>query len=293
MIQQRKDKLTKEEELNLGQAIQKMRAIKEKNNYDFDSLNEEEKEMVVKGDESLEILTGNYINLARKIAHLHHKRTGTRYDIEDLLQDAIIALIESAREYDPSKDCKLGTYAYYRITKKVSSTINYQRIVRMPENKMGEYMLITKAQKEYNDLSDKEKGKYKNELDYVYENVGDLKKEEVDLILENMQPQVSLNANIYDGEGELMDIIVDENSEIEIKSPAALDRNLECIINQLTPFQKDLIAFEFEAFPASMPYSDFLETYNLTDKKAKRETRKVVTVMSNIAKKEELSVNLC
>lgn len=292
MIKQREDKLTKEEELELGGAIQKMRAIQERDNYDFDQLNDNDMKVVIDGEEALEVLTGNYINLARSIAHKHHKRTGTRYDIEDLLQDAIGALVESAYAYDPKMDCKLGTYAFYGITKKVSTTINYQRIVRLPENKMGEYILITKAQKAYSDLTNEEKNNYNNELDYVYQNVGTLKPEEVDLILENMQPQVSLNADIYDGEGELMDILVDENSEIKIKSPDALDENLERIINQLTPFQRDLVAFEFEVFPANMSYDRFLEKYEITDKIAKRETRKVVTVMTNIAKRDKITVSL-
>ena len=294
MIKHRNDNLTKDEELELGRKIQAMRKIKESfgDEYDFYELSKEEAKVVMDGEDALEILTGNYINFARDIAHKHYKRTGTRYGIDDLLQDAISALIESANNYDPEENCRLGTYAFYGITKKVSTTINYQRLVRMPENKMGEYVLISRAQRAYNDLSEEEKSKYKNELEYVYENVGKLKREEVDLILENMQPQVSLNANIYDGDGELMDILVDENSEIEIKSVDALDKNVERIISELTPFQRDLIAFEYEAFPASMTYEEFLNKYNVTDKKAKHETRKVVTVMANIAKKYNLKATI-
>lgn len=293
MIKHRNDNLTKDEELELGRKIQAMRKIKDSvEDYDFYKLSKEDADVVMKGEDALEVLTGNYINFARDIAHKHYKRTGTRYGIDDLLQDAISALIESANNYDPKENCRLGTYAFYGITKKVSTTINYQRLVRMPENKMGEYILISRAQRAYNDLPKEEQNKYKNELEYVYENVGDLKKKEVDLILENMQPQVSLNANIYDGDGELMDVLVDENSEIEIKSIDALDKNVERIISELTPFQRDLIAFEYEAFPASMSYKEFLEKYDVTDKKAKHETRKVVTVMANIAKKYNLKATI-
>lgn len=290
MIKQRNDNLTKDEELELGRKIQEMNAIKSKEDYDFDELTQKERKIVLDGDEALEILTGNYINLARNIAHKHHKRTGTRYDIEDLLQDAIGALIEAAYAYDPEKNCRLSTYAFYGITKKVSTTINFQRLVRMPENKMGEYVQITKAQKEYSDLTEEEKEKYTSELDYVYKNVGGIKKEEVDLVLENMQPQVSLNAEIYDGDGQLMDILVDENSEVEIKQVEALDEGVERIIKELTPFQRDLVAYEFEVFPASMPYEEFLEKYEITDKKVKSETRKTITKMANIAKKKKITV---
>lgn len=290
MIKQRNDNLTKNEELELGRKIQEMKSIKVRENYDFDELTPEERGIVLDGEEALEILTGNYINLARDIAHKHHKRTGTRYDIDDLLQDAIGALIEAAHDYDPSKNCRLSTYAFYGITKKVSTTINYQRLVRMPENKMGEYVQITKAQKEYNDMTEEQRSKYTSELDYIYQAVENIKKEEVDLILENMQPQVSLNAEIYDGEGQLMDILEDENSETQFQQVEALDEGVERIINELTPFQRDLIAYEFEVFPASMPYSEFLKTYNMTDKKVKSETRKTITLMANIAKRKKITV---
>lgn len=290
-IKQRNDNLTKEEELELGRQIQAMKSIIKAEGYSFDNLSPEEREIVLQGKEALEILVGNYINLARKIAHNHHKKTGTRYGIEDLLQDANAALVEAAYAYDPSKNCRLSTYAYYGITKKVSTTINYQRLVRMPENKMGEYVLITKAQKEYKELEEEEKEKYRSELDYVYKNVP-LEREEIDLILQNMQPQVSLNATIYDGEGELMDILEDENSEIEINEFEALDEGLQRIINELTPFQKELVAYEFGVYPPSIPYDEFLKKHNLTDKKVKNETRKTITVMANIAKRNKIVVTL-
>lgn len=292
MIKQRNDNLTKEEELVLGEKIQKMNSIKNEEGYDFDLISQNERKTVLDGEDALEILTGNYINLARNIAHKHHKRTGTRYDLEDLLQDAISALIESACTYDPSKNCRLSTYAFYGITKKVSTTINFQRLVRLPENKMGEYIEITKAQKAYNDLKENEKSEYTSELDYVYKNVGEIKKEEVDLILANMQPQISLNAEIYDGDGQLMDVLADENAEVELRKTEQLDKGLEKIINELTPFQRDLIAYEFEVFSPSMPYEEFLVVHKTTDKKMKSEIRKTITKMVNIAKKNKITVSL-
>lgn len=292
MIKHRNDNLTKEQELAYGEKIQKMNAIKKVECYDFDKLTQDERKTVLDGEEALEILTSNYINLARQIAHKHHKRTGTRYDLEDLLQDAISALIESACTYDPSKNCRLSTHAFYGITKKVSTTINFQRLVRLPENKMGEYIEITNAQKAYSLLTEEEKSKYDSELDYVYKNVGTIKKSEVDLILENMQPQVSLNTEIYDGDGQLMDVLADENAENEIRRTEQLDKGLEKIIEELTPFQRDLIAYEFEVYPPSMPYEEFLKVHQINDKKVKSEIRKTITKMSNIAKKQRITVNL-
>ena len=288
MLKQRNDKLTKKEELELGEKIQAMKQMKARIEAGYDNLNKKEENVISEGERALEQLVSNYYNLARSIAHKYHKKTGTRYNIEDLLQDAIFALVESAYAYDPTKNCRLSTYAYYGITKRVSTTINYQRLVRMPENKMAEYSIIAKAQRAYQELGEAEKEEYANELDYVYQNVGDLKESEVDLIIENMQPQVSLNAPIYDGDAELMDIIEDDR-ELEARTLQLndLDKNLINIVRKLNDYELDLVAFEFGVFPASMPYSDFLKKYDITDKKVKFETRKVIRKMTKFAEESE------
>lgn len=290
-IKQRNDKLTKEQELELGRKIQAMEKLTSQEDYDYYKLSKEEVEVVEVGKKSLEILVGNYINLARDIAHRTHKKTGTKYELEDLIQDAITALVSAACSYDPSRECKLGTHAYYGIAKKVSSTINSQRLVRLPENKMGEYIKITDAQKAYQSLSNEAKAGYKNELDYVYKHSG-VKKGEVNIILQNMQPQVSLNTALYDNKGELLETLTDESSERDIREVEKLDPKLEYMISQLNQYQKDLIGYEFEVIQPSVPYKEFLQIHNLTERDFKRETRKVVTVLSNIAKRKKIKIAL-
>lgn len=275
-------RLTKEEELELGRKIQEMKKAKAKQ-ASGEKITKEEGIAIYEGDEALALLVSNYYNFARDIVWKHHKKTGTKYDKDDLLQDAIAALCEAAYEYDPSKNCKLSTYAFYGITKRVSTTINYQRLVRMPENKMGEYIEIMKAQKVYNELSREEQSKYGNELEFIYATVNNIDKSEIDLILENMQPQVSLNAVIHDGGGELMDIIEDDRPEANRPSEVELDDNVVDIINQLDEYERDLIAFEFGVFPASMSYNDFLEKYNTDDRKVKTDTRRVIRKMRKLA----------
>lgn len=283
MIKQRYDNLTKEDELALGEKIQKMKKIKERIKAGYDGVTEAERKTITEGDEALETLVSNYYNQARKIAHKFHKRTGTRYSIEDLLQDAIHALCESAYNYDPSKNAKLNTYAYYGITKRVSSTINYQRLVRMPENKMGDYITITKAQKAYAELTPEEQEKEVSELEYVYNNVGDLTRENVDLILRNMQPQVSLNATINEGNGELMDLIGTNEPDVRAVQIKDLDENIANVIKQLNDYERDLIAYEYGAYPASMEYSEFQKKYDKTDRQVKRATRRTIKKMKQLA----------
>lgn len=283
-IVQLNDKLTKEDELALGVKIQAMRQIKERIEDGQTKLSKEEIETLDIGEKAFTQLVGNYYNLARKIAYQHLKRTGTRYEMEDLMQDAISALCEAAYDYDPAKNCKLSTYAFYGITKKVSSGINYHRLVRMPENKMGEYIEIMRAQREYNMLTKQEQDSFGNELEYVYQNVGKIPRAEVDLILENMQPQVSLNAIIHEGGGELLDIIVDEKPNANVPETVDLDENVVKIIDKLNSYEHDLIAFEFGVYPPSMSYKEFLIKYGKTDKEIKPDIKKAIRKMRKIAK---------
>jgi len=282
MIEERNDELTKDEELELGRKIQKMKKIKERMASGYDKLTKEESCAISEGEEALEILTLNYCNLARKIAHDYHKKTKTKYSIEDLIQDAMSALIKAALDFDPAKNCKLSTYAFYGISKEVSKTINLQRLVRMPENRMGQYVQISNAQKEFNELPIEEQQKYSNELEYIYLNV-DIKKEDVDLILSNMQQHVSLNSPLFEGKGEFVDMLVDEQAEQEVVQFGNIDQKLTDIIEKLNQFERDLLAFDSGLFPASLSYTKFLEKHKITDKKAKAETRKVIRKMRKMA----------
>lgn len=281
MLEQRNDKLTKNEELQLGKEIQAMKKMKARIEAGYVPTLEDEA-VILKGDESLEILISNYYNLARDIAHKYHKRTGTKYNLDDLLQDAVLALVEAAYNYDPSKNCKLSTYAFYGISKKVSSTINFQRVVRMPENKMGEYALIKKAKDVYMDMSPKEQMQYNGELDYIYKNV-DLDKKEIDLILNNMQPTVSLNTVFNEGNTEMITMLKDEKAHIELTRIETVNGELLDVVKKLNQYELDLIAFEFGIFEASMSYDEFIKKYDYTSRKVNIETKKVIAKMKRLA----------
>lgn len=292
-IQQRNDNLTKEEELELGRKVQAWQKVEAQIEAGHDCLEdcEDIQKTIDEGREAFEILVGNYYNLARKIAHRHHKRTGTNYAIEDLLQDAIVALCEAAYTYDPAMNCRLSTHAFYGITKEVTTTINKQRLVRMPENKMGEYNQILRVQEEYNSLVAEGKKPEITELEYIYQNV-DIKKEEVDLILNNMQPSVSLNAGVGEGDSEVMDLVANEYHNFDVDSVefAHLDDHLLNILAQLDPMERDIVAYEYGAFPASMKYSEFLVKYNMTDRQVKFATKRVLRKMRKLAEGVDIDV---
>lgn len=131
----------------------------------------------------------------------------------------------------------------------------------MPENKMGEYVKISKAQQIYSELSQDEKEKYSNELDFVYQNV-DLAKEEIDLILSNMQPTVSLNAEIGEGETEMMNLIKDEKAHLEVVRIEALGEEVINVLKSLNQYELDLIAYEFGVLKPAWLTKTFLKLMN-------------------------------
>lgn len=283
MIKQRNDKLTKEEELELGRRIQEWQKVEAQIEAGHDMIDNAE-EIIQEGKEAFEILVSNHYNLARKIAHRHHKRTGTRYAIDDLLQDAITALCEATYTYDPAMDCRLSTHAYYRITKEVTTSINKQRLVRLPENRMGQYSDILKLKDEYQSLVTEGKVNGITELQYIYDNA-DISREDIDIILNNMTPTVSLNATIADSDSEVGDYIESNETYYDVDDVelSDLDTNLLTILEQLSPMERDLVAYEYGAFPASMEYSDFLVKYDMTDRKVKLATTRTLRKMRKIA----------
>lgn len=285
MIKQREDNLTKEEELALGRKVQAMQKVKARLEDPIHEITDEEILILEEGNEAFEILVGNHYNLARQAAHKYHQRTGTKYSIEDLEQDAILALVEATITFNPDKNCRLSTHAYYGITKKVTSTINYQRLVRLPENKMGDYIKISNAQKAYQGLTEEEQAKFNDELDYVYKHV-DISEENVNIILRNMQPQVSLNAPIYEEEGELVDTLVDEGAGEEVANAGQIDERILQVLKKLSLYEKDLIAFEYGLYPSSMELEEFKTQYGLTDKEVEREVKKVKKKLKKIGSKK-------
>lgn len=282
MIKHVNDNLTKDEEIELGWTIQAGIIAQhqlELGNYSDD--NEKKRlEMQVDGKlNAVEILSRNHYNMARKIAHSYKKSTGTRYPIEDLMQDAITELVDATYRYNPAMNCRLSTFAYQRISKKVSTEINKQRIVRLPENKMGEYLQITRAKTDYSYLEDPEMTEY----DYIIETTG-LNPIEIDIIMNNMQPTVSLNTTIKDSENELGDSLdLDMPDDYIITDYKDLDVSLVKVLKQLSQKERDLIAFEFNAFQPTLSYSEFLVKYNMDDQGVTRETRRAIRKMKKCA----------
>lgn len=276
MLKGIKKDFSKEEELELGRVIQRGLAaekeIEETPNLSDESLKELEV-TVLKGEVAHARLFETHIALANSLAVRMQRQTQTNYPLEDLQQDAYFALSEAAKTYDPSKNCVLTTHAYYKIAKALSVKINKMRPVRLPENRMGDYLHITKAEAEFIQMNSGNADSDKM-IDYVVEKTG-LTKEVIALIKQTIRGAVSLNAPLGEDGGEFGDLIQDENApSYEIENPMLAD-----IVSKLTPFEIDVLAFESEVGIPSMSLNDFLDKYNMSKEELQKKGKQIVRLL--------------
>lgn len=271
-------------ELELGKKVQLMKLVQE----DRDMYGEEADILIEEGKEAIRELVERNKSLAYKIANDLKKQTGTTYCLEEMTQDALFALVDSIHRYDPEKGCKLTTYAYYRIRKEVGVQINKQRSIRLPENKMGDYQKIQKAKAEFGLLTECEKAKYSSEMDYVSE-VTELSEEEIGLIMNILRGTMSLSIELHEGSGTLSDLVEDENATKDMSRVGVLDPEILKLIDSLKEYDRDLIAYEFRVFEASMEYKEFLRVHQLTEKQAISETKRAIRELAKLAKRKRLN----
>lgn len=273
MLKGIKKDFDKEEELRLGGLIQAGQLAQEKLDSGEKLTKEEIKQLtqtVNEGKDAHNVLFETHIALANKLALKMARQTQTSYSVEDLEQDAYLALSEAANTYDPSKNCVLTTHAYYKITKALSVKINKMRPVRLPENRMGDYLHITKAEAEFMQINN---GFVDNDkmLDYVVEKTG-LTKEVIALIKQTMKGSVSLNAPLGEDGGEFGDLIRDEKAtSYEIENPILAD-----ILSGLSSFEQDVLAFEAEVGIPSMNLDEFLVKYNMSKEELQKKGKQII-----------------
>lgn len=119
--------LTAAEEIELGNSIQKMMALKDKKNYTKNDL----KILKIGRRAKNRMIQGNLrlvINVASKYKHMVNRLT-----LHDLIQEGNIGLIRAVELFDPSRGYKFSTYAYWWIRQGIIRSIQVQdRIIKLP-----------------------------------------------------------------------------------------------------------------------------------------------------------------
>lgn len=282
MLKPVQNTLTKTEELQLGKEVQEAQKAKEQlkakksfTKEQIDKLND----IINVGQAAQDKLFSIEIGLANKLASQLYKQAKVRYDLSDMAQDAYAAVVEAAQSYDPSKNCRFSTYAYYNIYKKVSTSLNKMRAVRLPENKMGIYANIIKAEKAYID----EYNNYDENAmrDYVLNNVK-VTPEEYALIKSSLQPVTSTAAPLSD-DTTFGDLIEDknENTDKDIHDDMLAD-----LLDTLEPDEKEMVLLAYSVGRAQMTYDEYLQSHNMTPNEM---NRKVQSILRRLRKELEES----
>lgn len=146
--QEKQQFLTKEEELRLGKIIQAHNSAKkelaESSNLDV-SRKAELEQLVASGagEEAINTLVEANVRLVWKLASNFRKRYPLSPPLEDLVQDGSIGLMTAVHKYDPERENKFSTLAYHWINQAIArQTNNTGRMVRLPENRVGELSKI-------------------------------------------------------------------------------------------------------------------------------------------------------
>ena len=275
--------MEKEEELHKGREIQ-AGLLAEQELERNPPVDKESRDMLLElvqiGQESQAYMFERHIKLATDRAKKLSRQTSSRYPIEDLKQDAYFALTQAIKTYDPEKSCRLSTHAFYKITKELSVKINKMRPVRLPENRMGDYLHITRAEAEYLQLNNGVIDPAEM-LNFVIEKTG-LSKVVIATIKSAISGTISLNAPLGEDGGEFGDLIEDKAIEpVEITNPRLLE-----ILCKLTQFEQDIFAYELGAGQPSMPLERFLQENKLKKEDIKIKYKSIISALKRQQKRK-------
>lgn len=291
MLKSQSNKYTKEQELELGREVQRgLLAEKElTSNKDKSKIDELKKARDI-GRQAQEKLFIAEIGLANMLSSRLYKNAGIRYSLDDIAQDAYVGLTEATKTYDPSKNCRFSTHAYYLISKKISVSLNRMRSIRLPENKMGQHLAIIRAEKKY--LSNCTNEDFnENDLEkFILKDTG-LSKEVYLSIKQSLQPLTSTSAPISETSS-FGDLLEDKNANSRITLE---NTELIHLLSKLSDSEQNILCLNYDIGGIGINYNDYLKSHNLTkeemDKKVKSIIRKLRRIINreNRENKEEAS----
>lgn len=140
--------LTKERELELGAVIQEYcraeEAVKE------GALEKGEvSDIFLKGELAIQEMVENNVKLVYSLASNFKTKYPNGPELEDLIQDGMIGMMTAIRKYDPARGNKFSTVAYNWINQSIGRRTNEtSRMVRLPENRIVDYMNMRKIEEE-------------------------------------------------------------------------------------------------------------------------------------------------
>lgn len=141
--------LTKEEELHLGELIQKYYVAQDEIAKMGDSLSAERmsalSEDLTVGWDAIERLVRANLGLVYHQARWFKRTYPSGPELEDLEQEGMIGLLVAVEKYDPKRGNKFSTVAHSWIRQSIARGTNKTgRMIRLPENKINDMFKMNK-----------------------------------------------------------------------------------------------------------------------------------------------------
>ena len=197
------------------------------------------------GDRAADALVRSNILLVRSMAHEFKRRMPASPDHEEIFAMGMVGLWKAARKYDPRRENKFSTVAYNWIRQSIVREINNtHRLVRLPENRVGDYIAISRLRRE---LKDRDISEAEFE-DYVTEKLG-LSKEKTREINNAAGNHASLNKTVGDddGEKELIHYVAKSTPAAEeVAIESEMQTILDMALGDLEPLELEIVVSSFK-----------------------------------------------
>ena len=241
-------KLDKEEQLRLGEIVQKNLPFYEKS-IDPNLSSVEKAEMRKKyyheikayNDATETLIKANVGLVTSQVKAFASKiPSSTSYDEDDMIQCGMNGLFTAIRKYDPSRGNNLSTVATWWIYQEITRTYNKEaKLIRLPENRVADNSYLQSLHRDFPELSTAE-------IERMAFEERNLTREDITVISNASSSTISLNGFSADGDEEkdITDLIsykyADDNA-MEAAERADVNSKIRDCFLSLTEKEQDCI----------------------------------------------------